>query len=1074
MVGDVSTNDGYDRLKRDRDLVRRTALLLSANLPLHELFEQVASLLSTYVDASIVQVAVGDDREARIEFIFREGKGGRPDDARAHPEGLNIRVLRTGKPILLHGVEEWPHARVVTLGDREVQRAASAVFVPIPFGGRIVGVLSIQSSKPNAYDDEDLLLLESCAIYLGARIHDEEQRAATEQLQHIATTDALTGLANRRAFDEALAREWHRCSRSRTPLSLLMLDVDYFKTFNDAYGHVAGDTCLRQIAQTVAASAKRPGDVAARYGGEEFSIILPETDVDRATQLAELTCDAVRALAIPHQGSSLGHVTICVGVASVNPDGLSDPQNLIERADAQLYRAKGTGRNRVVAEAHHSEAPHAQPKVIVRHNLPAARTSFVGRDHEIGAIGARLASGRLVTIAGPGGAGKTRVALEFGRRSVELYPDGVWFVDLTTVTDAGGVAHAIAAAVFSAMNAAVDSARLIDLLRTKQLLLILDNCEHIVDACARVVDELLDAVPDLRVVTTSREPLAIDGESVHRLLPLERDEGARLFVERASHAGRIDTPLEDDIVKRIVAQLEGMPLAIELAAMRVAVMPPEELLQRLNDRLGVLRSKNRLAPSRQQTLQALLDWSYQLLSPHEQTVFRRLAVFVGGWTREAAIAVCSGSGLTEHEVAEAVEALVAKSLAFQVDTPAGRRFRFLESTHEYALAALSGSGEIETLEQRHAEYFTAHAEANAVLEIGQPFDRWNDGHRVEFDNYRAAVRWAFGARHDPAFAARLLYPLRSIMEEYGPVEFMEFIPQLEEALAVEGLTIWTQAVLWEIHCLLVYRTDSQLALRGAETALQLFRSIDDHTGAAYSLWDLASAQIQAIGGVDPALEEEMAAGLAVAREARDSRLASGYYIAISAMILSTGRQAEARATLVEGAKITDRADVARRAVMLNNTAEIEIQLGAYEKAVSLGREAVALTEEVRPWIAAIVLVTVGLGELKLGNPTSARVALLKALTALRAYDNEYWIAAVFDVLAQLALHTGELERSARLAGFAQASYERGPVRQIVQQGFFDECLAALRERLQPAAFDREWDYGCAMSIDEACALAEEA
>jgi diguanylate cyclase (GGDEF)-like protein len=1073
MVGDVSTNDGYDRLKRDRDLVRRTALLLSANLPLHELFEQVASLLATYVDASIVQVAVGDDRDARIEFIFREGKGGRPDDARAHPEGLNIRVLRTGKPILLNGVEEWPHARVVTLGDREVQRAASAVFVPIPFGGRIVGVLSIQSGKPNAYDDEDLLLLESCAIYLGARIHDEEQRAATEQLQHIATTDALTGLANRRAFDEALAREWHRCGRSRTPLSLLMVDVDYFKTFNDAYGHVAGDTCLRQIAQSVAACAKRPGDVAARYGGEEFSIVLPETDVERAAQLAEHMCDAVRGLAIPHQGSSLGHVTISVGVASMQPEGLPNPQELIERADAQLYRAKGTGRNRVVAQAHESEAPHAQPKVIVRHNLPAARTSFVGRDHEIGAIGARLASGRLVTIAGPGGAGKTRVALEFGRRSVELYPDGVWFVDLTTVTDAGGVAHAIAAAVFSAMNAAVDSARLIDLLRSKQLLLILDNCEHIVDACARVVDELLDAVPELRVVATSREPLAINGESVHRLLPLERDEGARLFVERASHAGRIDTPLEEGIVARIVAQLEGMPLAIELAAMRVAVMPPEELLQRLNDRLGVLRSKNRLAPSRQQTLQALLDWSYQLLTPEEQTVFRRLAVFVGGWTRDGAVAVCAGSGLTESEVADAVEALVAKSLAFQVDTPSARRFRFLESTHEYALAALSASGEIEMLEQRHAEYFTVFAEANAVLHIGQPFDRWNDTHRVEFDNYRAAIRWCFDTSRDHECAARLLYPLRSIMEEYGPVEFTEIIPRIEGALANDALTVWAQAVLWEIHCLLVYRTDSQLALQGAETALELFRSLGDRLGAASSLWDLASAQIQASGGVDEALEAEMSAGLAVARESRDARLASGYLIAISAMILNAGRLSEARAALVEGAKITDRDDVVRRAVMLNNTAEIEMQLGAYEKAVSLGREAVALTEELRPWIAAIVLVTVGLGELKLGNSTSSRVALLKALTALRAYDNEYWIAAVFDALAQLALHTGELERSARLSGFAQASYERGPVRQLVQQGFFDECLAALRERLHPAAFDREWDYGCAMSIDEACSLAEE-
>jgi len=1074
MVGDVSANDGYDRLKRDRDLVRRTALLLSANLPLHELFEQVASLLATYVDASIVQVAVGDEREARIEFIFREGKGGRPDDARAHPEGLNTRVLRTGKPVLLHGVEEWPHARVVTLGNRDVARAASAIFVPIPFGGRIVGVLSIQSGKPDAYDEEDLLLLESCAIYLGARIHDEEQRAATEQLQHIATTDALTGLANRRAFDEALGREWHRCGRSRSPLSLLMVDVDYFKTFNDAYGHVAGDTCLRQIAQSVATCAKRPGDVAARYGGEEFAIVLPETDVDRAAQLAEQMCDAVRALAIPHQGSSLGHITISVGVASVVPDGTMDPQALIERADTQLYRAKDSGRNRAVAQAYQSEAPHAQPKVIVRHNLPAARTSFVGRDVEIGAIAARFSTGRLVTIAGPGGAGKTRIALELGRRCVELYPDGVWFVDLTTVTDESAVAHSIASAIFSAMNAAVDSARLIDLLRSKHLLLILDNCEHVVDACARVVDELLDAVPELRVVATSREPLAISGESVHRLLPLERDEGARLFVERASHAGRPDTPLSEDIVGRIVAQLEGMPLAIELAAMRIAVMPPEELLQRLNDRLGVLRSKNRLAPSRQQTLQALLDWSYQLLSPQEQTVFRRLAVFVGGWTRDAAVAVCSGDGLSDDEVAEAVEALVAKSLAFQVDAPHARRFRFLESTHEYALAALSASGEIAAVEERHAIYFTQFAQANAILRFGEPFDRWNNAHRAEFDNYRAAVRFALDARGDYELAAGLLYPLRSIMEEYGPVEFTEFVPRLEAALQSGNLSIRTQAVLWEIHCLLVYRTDSQLALRGAETALALFRSLGDDIGAAYSLWDLASAQIQASGGVEASLEAEMAAGLSIARNVRDARLASGYLISISALILNTGRLAEARAALVEGAKLTDRQDVARRAVMLNNTAEIEIQLGAYEKAVALGREAVALTEEARPWISAIVLVTVGLGELRLGNVTSARVALVKALTALRAYDNEYWVAAVFDVLAQLALHTGDLERAARLAGFAQASYERGPVRQLVQQTFFDECVASLRERLHPSAFDREWASGSAMSLDEACALAREA
>ena len=414
----------------------------------------------------------------------------------------------------------------------------------------------------------------------------------------------------------------------------------------------------------------------------------------------------------------------------------------------------------------------------MRHNLPAARTSFVGRDHRDRRDRRAPRFGTAGNDRRPRRRGKTRVALEFGRRSVELYPDGVWFVDLTTVTDAGGVAHAIAAAVFSAMNAAVDSARLIDLLRAKQLLLILDNCEHIVDACARVVDELLDAVPDLRVVATSREPLAIDGESVHRLLPLERDEGARLFVERASHAGRIDTPLEADVVERIVAQLEGMPLAIELAAMRIAVMPPEELLQRLNDRLGVLRSKNRLAPSRQQTLQALLG--LELPAPLAARADR---LPPAGRLRRRLDARRRGRRLfgrrtrPEPRSPKPSKRWSRNRSHFKSTRPTGRRFRFLESTHEYALAALSGSGEIEALEQRHAEYFTRSREANAVSRVRpavRPLERL-PSRRVR--QLPRAVRWAFDARQDTEFAARLLYPLRSIMEEYGPVEFTEFVPR---------------------------------------------------------------------------------------------------------------------------------------------------------------------------------------------------------------------------------------------------------------------------------------------------------
>ncbi|MBV8490860.1 MAG: diguanylate cyclase, partial [Candidatus Eremiobacteraeota bacterium] len=341
-----------------------------------------------------------------------------------------------------------------------------ALTIPIKSGSRCTGLLRIASPR-TSYSEEEVAFLESCAIYLGMRVQ--------------SVTDALTGISNRRAFDEALQREWQRCARGGEPLSVLLLDVDYFKLFNDAYGHPAGDECLRLVAQAIASCAKRAGDVAARYGGEEFAVILPEAAANSAVAVAEAIREALRRRQIPHEGSSLGYTTLSVGCASVVPRVDENPQSLIELADAQLYRAKAGGRNRVVLEAYFSDSPVAERRALQHDNLPAVTTSFVGRESEMLAIEAHLRDNRLVTLAGPGGVGKTRLAIEVGKRDGHRYPDGVWFVDLAPLREARFVGtSALLTFDLREEPGRQPSETLARALRDKRLLLIFDNCEHVV------------------------------------------------------------------------------------------------------------------------------------------------------------------------------------------------------------------------------------------------------------------------------------------------------------------------------------------------------------------------------------------------------------------------------------------------------------------------------------------------------------------------------------------------------------------------------------------------------------------
>ncbi len=480
-------------------------------------------------------------------------------------------------------------------------------------------------------------------------------------------------------------------------------------------------------------------------------------------------------------------------------------------------------------------------------NLPAPVSSFVGRDREIAEVTGHLVGSRLVTLTGPAGVGKTRLALEVAARAVREHRDGAWLVELAPLVDSAMVANGVAGALSLREQRVQPVAEvLIEHLHSRCLLLILDNCEHVVAACAELADELLRACRWLRILATSRECLRITGEVVWSVPPLAvpdltvpqsvetltHSDAARLFIERSGLAVPTLGPVAPAVAE-ICGRLDGIPLAIELAATRVGVLSPAQIAARLDDRFRLLTGGSRTAVPRHRTLLAAIEWSHDLLTAPEQVLLRRLAVFAGGWTLEAAVDVC-GDGEPRGDVLDCLHCLVSKSLVVSETKGADVRFRILETIGEYGRRRLELAGEDAALREAHAQWCCQLAEAAEAELSGPSQPRWMERLDSEHSNIRAALDRCLGCRHQElALRLAAALPLFWLVRGYI-VEGRDWLQRALTAHA-DGPPPLRARALWGIGLLSSMLGDFATAASAADESLALFRATGNVRGEARAL-----------------------------------------------------------------------------------------------------------------------------------------------------------------------------------------------------------------------------------------------
>ena len=689
-----------------------------------------------------------------------------------------------------------------------------------------------------------------------------------------------------------------------------------------------------------------------------------------------------------------------------------------------------------------------------RHNLLAPLTNFIGRDQEMAELLRLLASTRLLTLTGAGGCGKTRLALELAANVLDRFPDGVWVVDLAAIWNPSLVTQTVASVldVREGPNHPIREA-LLDYVRDRQILLVLDNCEHLIAACAQLAEALLRTALRLRILATSREGLGITGETRWRVPSLSvpeplqaasaetlpRYDAVRLFVERAAAVDPAFTVTGANafMVAQVCHRLDGIPLAIELAAARVNVLSIEQIDSRLNDRFRLLTRGSRTAVARQRTLKGTVDWSYDLLSDSERQLLRRLSVFAGGWTMEAAEEVTSCDDIEREEVLDVLSNLVEKSLV-NVDRgiDESRRYRFLETVRQYAWERLLQAGEAECLRNRHLVFFqnlVQRAEPE-LTRAGQV--TWLNRLQREHDNLRLALEWCLAAPERGEQSAELASALCHFWMKRG--YFREGQEYLERALSAGGHrpSVLRAKALMSLGSLTFFQGDFVRTRVLLEESATLGRAAGDLSVVGFSLGMMAVTMLE-LG--------DIAEGARIATEGQAAGRASA-------------------TPWVQGPSLACLAYLA-------------MHEGDFDRAGQLHEEALELARrQGEKWGMGITLFDLALLRVVQQRHAQARALCAEGIALHEEFGDRRGVAWCLGILSGAEAADGQALRAARLRGAMEGLLESvgAPIQASFNRWIGDRYLDAMKDCLGDSVFQAALAEGRTMSLSRAIQFGLEA
>lgn len=734
-------------------------------------------------------------------------------------------------------------------------------------------------------------------------------------------------------------------------------------------------------------------------------------------------------------------------------------------------------------------------------NLPAQLTSFIGREREMTEATKRINDARLLTLIGPGGTGKTRLSIQLGTELLPKFTDGVWFIELAPLADPALILQTVASVLGVRAQAGMPLANIVnDYLRAKNLLLILDNCEHLVEASAALADKFLHNAPHIKIIASSREALGIAGETVYRVpslsLPNQASptgtahitreavmgfESVQLFVERAAAANPKFHLTDENAssVAQICSRLDGIPLALELAASRVSAFTPEQIARRLDDRFKLLTGGSRTALPRQQTLRALIDWSYDILSPDECRLLKRLSVFAGGWMFEAAETM-----FDDMDVLELLPQLVNKSLVTMDDEDDEPRYHLLETIRQYARDKLLESGEAAEVRDRHLAYHVQLAEEAEphLYKIGAL--KWVTRLEAEYDNVRTAIEW--GLDHDPLLVLRIAgalpnfwyrrgYESEGIQWSHEALERIKAQPETRgDAGARERLTAIART--WQAVSFMAFsQGDMPKATAAADACAVYARQLGDKEILATVLTFSAASRM--MSGHFEEMDAVLSETIGIAEESNNAYALGMTYGMLGSRLLMTAHDLERAHELInKGLGLLKGSE--------NHFGHTMVMLG-----LAMGARFNGRFDEARASFIPLLPIFHDFGDHHRSNMVRSELAHIerldgqhdKALSMYRETVLEWKrlghraaVANQLECFAFIARTHAQSERAVKLLGAAEALRETIQIDMSqLERVEYEREVSDLKANLDEKVFAQLWSLGRSMTMDEAIELALE-